>query len=53
MNGPLRLALADSIATMFVFAFIPALAALIVVLFTPGGKIAQLVQERAANPTSD
>ena len=53
VEGPLRQALATSIAGMFILAFLPALAALVVVLFTPGGKVAQLVQERAANPTSD
>jgi len=53
VDGPLRLALAGSIASMFVVAFLPALVGLVVVLFTPGGKIAQIVQERALESSSD
>jgi len=47
LEGPLREALAISIAHMFIIAFIAALAGLIVVFFSPGGKISQLVEERA------
>ncbi|HMN59216.1 MAG TPA: MDR family MFS transporter [Anaerolinea sp.] len=53
VDGSLRVALAGSIASMFVVAFLPALAGLVVVLFTPGGKIAQIVQERALKSPSD
>ena len=45
-EGPLRQALAVSIAGMFIIAFIAAFAALGVVAFAPPGKIAQLMQQR-------
>ena len=46
IEGPLRQALAVSIAGMFVIAFIAALAALGAVAFAPAGKISQLMQNR-------
>ena len=46
LNGPLREALAVSIANLFVIAFVVALAGLFAVAFAPGGKITQLVQDR-------
>jgi EmrB/QacA subfamily drug resistance transporter len=45
-EGPLRQALAVSIAGMFIIAFIAAIAALGAVAFAPPGKIAQLMQQR-------
>ncbi len=47
LEGPLRSALAVTIAHMFIIAFIAALAGLLAVLFAPPGKISQLMQERA------
>lgn len=47
VEGPLRSALAAAMATMFIFAFVPALAGLLAVFFAPPGKISQLVEERA------
>jgi len=46
IEGPLRQALAVSIAGMFVIAFVAALAALGAVAFAPPGKISQLMQAR-------
>jgi EmrB/QacA subfamily drug resistance transporter len=46
IEGPLRQALAVSIAGMFIIAFIAAMAALGAVAFAPPGKIAQLMQQR-------
>lgn len=47
LEGPLRSALAISIAHMFIIAFVAALAGLVSVLFSPGGKISQLVEQPA------
>jgi MFS family permease len=47
LEGPLRIALGIAIANMFIIAFVAALGALLSVMFAPGGKIAQLVAERA------
>ncbi len=44
VEGPLRLALGGAIAGMFVLSFISALIALGATLFTPGGKISQIVR---------
>jgi hypothetical protein len=44
VEGPLRQALAGSIAGMFLIAFVAALAGLAVTLFTPAGKIAHIVR---------
>ncbi len=41
MEGPLRAALAVASANMFILALVAALAGLVVVFFTPGGKIKQ------------
>lgn len=46
LNGPVREALAISIANLFIIAFVAALFGLIVVLFAPRGKISQLMRER-------
>ena len=46
IEGPLRQALAVSIAGMFIIAFLAALAALAAVAFAPPGKISQLMQQR-------
>jgi len=46
IEGPLRQALAVSIAGMFIIAFLAALAALLAVAFAPSGKISQLMQQR-------
>lgn len=51
IEGPLRSALALTIANMFIIAFIAALAGLVAVLFAPPGKISQLMQERAVDPS--
>jgi EmrB/QacA subfamily drug resistance transporter len=48
-EGPLRQALGVSIANMFLVAFIPALASFLVVLLAPGGKISQIIQNRAVD----
>jgi len=53
LEGPLRSALAVTIAHMFIIAFIAALAGLLAVLFAPPGKISQLMQERAADQTAE
>lgn len=45
LNGPLRDALAGSIANLFIVATVAALAGLLAVLFAPRGKIVQLAQE--------
>ncbi len=47
LEGPLRSALAASIAELFVIAFATAVLAFLAVIFAPRGKIAQLVQSRA------
>ena len=44
VDGSLRLALADTIAGMFMIAFIFALCGLAATFFTPAGKIAQIVR---------
>lgn len=46
LNGPVREALAISIANLFIIAFVAALFGLIAVLFAPRGKISQLMRER-------
>jgi EmrB/QacA subfamily drug resistance transporter len=46
LGGPLRSALAVSIADLFVIAFAAALAGLVVTFFAPRGKISQLMQQR-------
>jgi MFS family permease len=46
LGGPLRSALAVSIADLFIIAFVAALAGLAVTLFAPPGKISQLMQQR-------
>jgi hypothetical protein len=46
VEGPLRQALAVSMASMFIIAFAAALAGLAAVFFTPRGKVAQLVEQR-------
>ena len=46
LGGPLRSALAVSIADLFIIAFAAALGGLVVTLFAPGGKISQLMQQR-------
>lgn len=48
LGGPLREALAVAVAHMFIIALVAALAGLIVVFFSPGGKISQLVEKRAS-----
>jgi len=53
LEGPLRSALAVTIAHMFIIAFIAALAGLLAVLFAPPGKISQLIQERATDQTAE
>jgi MFS family permease len=49
LEGPMRSALGTSIANMFIIAFGSACAGLVAVMFAPGGKIAHLAKERAAN----
>lgn len=49
IEGPLRSALAIAIANMFIVAFIAALVGLLAVFFTPRGKVAQLVEDRAGD----
>lgn len=44
--APLREALAVSIAHMFIIAFVAALAGLVVVFFSPGGKLSQVGETR-------
>ncbi|HZW05072.1 MAG TPA: MDR family MFS transporter [Anaerolineaceae bacterium] len=46
INGPLRDALAGSIASLFVIAFAAACAGLLAVLFAPRGKIVPIAQEQ-------
>lgn len=53
VEGPLRSALAVSIAQMFIIAFAAALAGLVAVLFAPGGKISQLIEDRALDQTPE
>jgi len=53
MGGPLREALAISIANMFLIGFVAALLGLLVVLFAPPGKILELQQEQAADQPSE
>ena len=50
MEGPLRDALAVSIASLFRVAFLVALAGLLVTFFLPGGKISQLKPARVVDP---
>jgi MFS family permease len=45
IEGPLRAALAISIANLFIIAFVAALLGLVAVLFSPPGKIAQLMKK--------
>ena len=47
LGGPLRIALAFSIAELFLIAFVAAALAFLSALFAPGGKIAQIMQQRA------
>ncbi len=47
LEGPLRSALGIAIANMFIIAFVAALGALFSVMYAPGGKIAQLIEQRA------
>jgi EmrB/QacA subfamily drug resistance transporter len=49
LAGPVRDALAVAIAYLFLVSFIVAILGLVVVMFTPSGKIAQLEQNRAAD----
>jgi predicted MFS family arabinose efflux permease len=51
LEGPLRSALAVTIAHMFIIAFIAALGGLLAVFFAPPGKISQLMQDRALDPS--
>lgn len=53
LEGPLRSALAVTIAHMFIIAFIAALADLLAVLFAQSGKISQLMHERATDQTAE
>jgi hypothetical protein len=53
VDGPLRQALAISIANMFWIAFGAALLGLLVVMFAPTGKLAQLASERVADQTPE
>jgi EmrB/QacA subfamily drug resistance transporter len=53
VEGPLRQALAVSIAHMFIIAFAAALAGLVAVMFAPRGKIAQLAELRAGPGATD
>jgi hypothetical protein len=46
MEGPLRSALAGSIASLFLIAFAAAFLGLLVVLFTPRGKVNELSESR-------
>jgi EmrB/QacA subfamily drug resistance transporter len=50
---PVRAALAGSIASLFWLAFLVSLAGLLVVVFAPRGRIAQLARQRAAGPPAD
>jgi Na+/melibiose symporter-like transporter len=47
LEGSLRQALATSIANMFIIAVLASVLGLVVVLFTPGGRISQIVRQRA------
>jgi MFS family permease len=49
LAGPVRDALAVAIANLFLFAFIVATLGLVVVMFTPAGKVAQLEKNRAGD----
>jgi len=53
MEGPLRHALGASIANMFIISFVAALLGLVAVLFAPGGKISQIVQERTLKRSTE
>ena len=53
LGGPLRAALAVSIAELFVIAFGAAFLALISVLLAPGGKISTLMREREVNQSPE
>jgi hypothetical protein len=46
LEGPLRTALASSIANLFVIAFAAAILGLLAVTLAPRGKISQLMKER-------
>jgi EmrB/QacA subfamily drug resistance transporter len=49
LAGPVREALAVAIAYLFLISFILAIVGLVVVMFTPAGKVAQLEQNRAGD----
>jgi EmrB/QacA subfamily drug resistance transporter len=53
LGGALREALAVAIANLFIISFVAALLALLVVFFTPRGKIAQLGQDRVVVPPAE
>lgn len=53
LKGPLREALAISIAHMFILAFAAGVAALAVTAFAPGGKIAQLIARQTLDSTPE
>ncbi len=52
LEGPVRSALAISIANMFIIALVASVAGLAVVMLAPGGKISQLMQDRAVDQPS-
>lgn len=53
LAGPLRQALAISIAHMFIIAFAAGAAALVVTAFAPGGRIAQLIADQKLDHTPE
>lgn len=53
IDGPLRGALAVSIANLFIIAFVAALLSLVVTAFAPGGKVAQIVEISALEQPPD
>lgn len=53
LGAELRAALALTIASLFIISLVAALLALVVVFFTPHGKVAQLAQDRAAAPPAE
>lgn len=46
LEGPLRSVLGITIANVFIIALVASIAGLVVVMFAPGGKIAQLVEKQ-------
>jgi Na+/melibiose symporter-like transporter len=46
MSGPVREALSGSIASLFIVASVAAVLGLVVVMFAPGGRIAQLMESK-------